>query len=118
MLKNVSGFMLENAITKISKKYAMNLGSKAWIEGILNKTKNIDSGFRAAGIFLLSFSTMQRRLKIFKDGGIADSEKNTTWMRCREIVRTEVLSPTPEIDRRIQRRWTIDVNNWLLSIEH
>ena len=99
MLKNVSGFMLENAITKISKKYAMNLGSKAWIEGILNKTKNIDSGFRAAGIFLLYFSTMQRQLKLFKDGGIAVSKEDPIWTKCHKTVQTEVLSPSPEIDR-------------------
>ena len=43
--------MLENAITTISKKYAMTIGSKSWIEGIIDKTTNIASGFRAAGLW-------------------------------------------------------------------
>ena len=109
--------MLENDITTISKKDAMTIGSKAWREGILDKTTNIASGFRAAGLWPLSFPTMQRQLKLFKGGSIVDSAENPTWMRCRETVRTEVLSLPPAIDRRLQRRRTIDVNNRLLSRE-
>ena len=78
--------MLENAITIISKKDAMTIGSKTWREGILDKTANIASGFRAAGLWPLSFPAMQHRLKLFKDGGIADSEENPNWMRCYETV--------------------------------
>ena len=109
--------MLENAITTITKKYAMTIGSKAWKEGIQYKTANIISGFRAPGLWPLSFPAMQRRLELFKDGGIALSEENPTWMRCRETVQTEVLSLPPTIYRRPQRRRTVDVNNRLLSRE-
>ena len=58
---------------------------------------------------------MQRRLKLFKDGGIALSEFNTTWMRCRDTFQTDVLSLPPVIDRKPQRRQNVDENNWLLS---
>ena len=54
------------------EKYAMNIGSIARIEGLLYKTTNIASGFRAAGLWPLSFIAMQHRLKLFKDGGTAD----------------------------------------------
>ena len=90
--------MLENAITTFPKKDAMTIGSKSWREVILDKTTNVASGFRAAGLWPLSFPATHRRLKFFKDGGIADSEENPTWIKCRETVRTEVLSPPPEID--------------------
>ena len=75
------------------EKYSMTIGSKYWIEGILDKTTNIASGFRAAGLWPLYFPAMQRQLKFFKYSSIADSEENPTWMRCRETVRTEMLSP-------------------------
>ena len=69
--KRVSDFMLENAISTITKKYAMTIGSKAWIEGILDKTENISSGFILEGLWPFYFTSMQRRLKFFKGGGIA-----------------------------------------------
>ena len=70
--KCVSGFMIENAITTM-KKDAMTIGSKAWREGILDKTTNIASGFISAGLWNLYFTAMQRQLVLFKDGGIEDS---------------------------------------------
>ena len=54
-LKCVSDSMLENNITTISKKDAMTIGSKAWRKGILDKTTNISSGFRAAGMWTFIF---------------------------------------------------------------
>ena len=47
--------MLENSITTISKKNEMTIGSKTCREGILDKTKNIASGFRGAGLWDFSF---------------------------------------------------------------
>ena len=95
----------------------MIIGSKAWREGLLGKTKNIASVLRSAGLLHLSFPAMQLQLKFLKDDGIADSEENLTWMRCLETVPMEVLSLTPAIDRRPRRRQKIDVNNWLLLRE-
>ena len=64
-----------------------------------------------------SFFAMQRWMKLFKDGGITNSEENPTWMRCWETVQTEVLSLPPTILRQPHRRQTIDVNNRLFSRE-
>ena len=87
--------MLENDITTITKKDAMNIGSKFWREVILGKITNIDFGLRAGGLWHFSFPAIQCRLNLFKDSGAADSEKNPTWMRYRETVRTKVLSLPP-----------------------
>ena len=60
---------------------------------------------------------MQRRLKLFKNGGIVDSEEDLTWMRCQGTARMEVLSLPQKMDRRPQSRRKIDVSNRLLSRE-
>ena len=78
--------MLENAVTTIIKKDAMDVGSRSWIEGIKYKTTNIASGFIASGLWPLSFPSMPCRLKLFKDGGIALLEDNQNWMACCETV--------------------------------
>ena len=64
-------------------------------------------------MWTLFLPAVQRRLKLFKDGGIMLSEENPTWMRCRETVRTDVLSLSPTIDRKPQRRRTVDVKKKL-----
>ena len=48
----------------------MTIGSKAWIEGMLDKSTNIDSGFIAVVLWPFYFTSKQHRLKLFKDGGI------------------------------------------------
>ena len=70
--KCVLCYMLDNAITTISKKDAMTIGSKSWRESIESKTKNIASRFRVAGLWHFSFTVIQRRLKLFNDSGISD----------------------------------------------
>ena len=87
--------MLENAITMISKKDSMTIGSKYWREGIKYKTTNIATGLIAAVMWPLYSPAMQLQLKLFKDSSIADSEENPTWMRYQETSWTEVLSLPP-----------------------
>ena len=65
--------MLDNAITAITKKDVMNIGSQDWREVIIDKTTNTASGFRAAGLWYFYFTSMKRRLKFFKDGCITHS---------------------------------------------
>ena len=65
----------------------------------------------------LYFTDMKSRLKLFKDCGITDSEKNTNRMRCRETVIMEVLLLPPEMDIWQQKIWTIGANNRLLPRE-
>ena len=101
-------------MNRIMKRDAMNIESKAWREGVLDKTTNIDSGFRAAGLWNFSFPAIYIWLTLFKKGGIVLSEDNPTWVRCQETVRMEVLSLPPGIDRGTKRRRTFDVKNPLL----
>ena len=67
-------FMLDNAITTITEKYANNIWSKYWIKGFESKNTYIASGFRATCMLPLYFTDMKRHLKFFKDGGIPLSE--------------------------------------------
>ena len=60
------------------------------------------------------FSCHASPVDFFKDNGIADSEENTTCMRCRETVGTEMLSLPPAIDIKPHRGQTIDAKNRLL----
>ena len=80
------GFHVRELYYHNFEKYAMNIGSEYCREGILDKTTNIDSGFRAAGLWPLYFTDMQCSLNLFKYGGITDSEENPTWMRCQETI--------------------------------
>ena len=68
-----SDFMVENAVTMISKKYEMTIGSKSGIEVILYKTINIVSGFREAVLLPLSLTDMQWGLKFLMDSAVAGS---------------------------------------------
>ena len=118
MLKTYFGFHVRELYYYDFEKNEMTIGSKTWREGILDKTKNIASGFIASVLWTLSFPDMQLRLKLLKDGDIAVSEENPTWMRCRETVRTEVLSLPPEIYGLPQRRRIIEVKIRLLPREN
>ena len=82
----VSGFIVENAIATITKKYAMNVGSKSWREVINYKTANIASRFITAVLWPFSFPAMQFWWKLFLESAITFSEWNTIWMRCSETV--------------------------------
>ena len=93
----------------------MTVGSKSWREFIQYKTTIIASGFISIVMWPLYFTSMHLQLNLFKYGDIALSEENPIWMRCIDIVQTEVLSLPPEIYRQPQRRHTIYGNNWLLS---
>ena len=96
----------------------MTLGKKSWREVILYKNTKTAYGFRVASLWPLFFPSMQRHSMLFKDIDIKDSEKNLTWMRCRETFRMDVMSLPQSIYRQPLRRRTVEVNNWLLLIEH
>ena len=73
--------MLENAVTTITKKDVMTIGSKAWREGTLSKTKDIAYEFKSAGLCPLCFPDMQQNLHLFNYGDILLSEENLNWVR-------------------------------------
>ena len=113
----VEYLMLEGANSTITTKDAMTIGTKYWFDVTISKTINIYYAFKPAGLQPLCFPVIQSLLNILKDGGTSETAPNSTWMRCCETVRTEMLSLTSEIDICQQRIWTYDVNNSLLSCE-
>jgi hypothetical protein len=116
--RQMDSFMIENSVTSFSKKEAIQIASRSWMEGVVEKKSNIVAGFKAGGIWPISFPTMQSRWNLFHDGGI-DSKKIEVepWITAREVVRSEILLLPAIIDRAPKRRKTLDVNNRLLTRE-
>lgn len=111
-------FMIENATTTFSKKDMIQVASSAWRDAVIMKEKNIIHGFQTTGIWPLSFPNMQRRLSLFKSGGIAATKHDMEpWLQTKQVVRNEILSLPPLIDNKRKRRKTLDVNNRLLTYE-
>ena len=69
---HIKRYLIESAVTTISKKDAISVASQAWIEGIMRKEENIKNGFRACGLWPLSFPKMQARWKAYHDGGVSN----------------------------------------------
>jgi hypothetical protein len=116
--RRMEKFMIDNAVTAFSKKDAIEVTSDAWVEGVVNKGEIIVSGFRASGIWPVSFPSMQHRWRLYHNGGInLASVPVAPWITARENIRTEILSLPPPVDRTRKRRKTLDVNNRLLTRE-
>ena len=111
-------FMIDKAVATFTKKDALQITSEAWIEGVVQCDKNIKSGFDASGLWPLSMSKMKRRWVLYHNGGVDKKEiRVETWIKAKEIVRSEVLSIPAPIDRNRKRRKTLDMNNRLLTRE-
>ena len=110
--------MIEHACTSFTKRDSISISSEAWKVGVIDKKANIISGFKASGIWPLSFTEMQKRWRLYHDGGIdSTNAKIQPWIKTREVVRSEVLQLPAPIDRTRKRRKTLDVNNRLLTQE-
>jgi hypothetical protein len=80
--------------------------------------QNIIHALETTGIWPLSFPNMQRRLCLFKCGGIAATNHDIEpWLQMKEVIRNEILSLPPRVYNKRKRRKTLDVNNRLLSHE-
>ena len=108
----ITNYMIVNGKTTLTKKDALTISTLAWKEGIVDKTGNILAGFKAGGMYPLSFPSMQTRFRLFQA-----SYQKPEWLQAREVVRTEVLALPPAIDRNPRRRKTLDVQQRLLSRE-
>jgi len=116
--REMESFMIDNAVTTFTKKQALQIASIAWTSGIIEKPTNIINGFEASGIYPPSFPLMQKRWRLYHDGGVDSSKSSIApWIKCREIVRTEVLNLPPPIDRTRKRRKTLDMENRVLTRE-
>jgi len=116
--RHFEGFMIENATTTFSKKDMIQVASSAWLQGVVEREQNIIQGFETTGIWPLSFPNMLRRLCLFKSGGIAATNHAIEpWLQAKQIIRNDILSLPPRIDKKRKRRKTLDVNNRLLSYD-
>ena len=111
-------FMIDNASTSFSKKESIQIASEAWVKGVVNKKENIIAGFDAAGLWPISFPKMQKRWRLYHDGGVDSTKAEpASWITAQQVVRTDILTLPPQIDRTRKRRKTLDVNNRLLTCE-
>ena len=92
-------FMIENASTSFTKKYAIAIASIGFEKVIVNNPENIVAGFKGGGIWPASFPQMQSRWRLFHNG-LVDSTKLSVvpWITTHEVAGTEILSLPPSID--------------------
>ena len=94
--KKMERFMIHNAVTTFSKKDSINIASQAWKLGVVDKPANIKSGFRSSGIWPASFASMQKRWRLYHNGGINSNKMEIQpWIKAREVIRMEILSLPP-----------------------
>ena len=62
------------------EKDALTISTLAWKEGIVEKAGNILLGFKAGGIYPLSFPEMHTRFQLFQDQGIEASYQKPEWL--------------------------------------
>ena len=110
--REMDEFMVNHAVTSFNKKDSIDITPRSWNSIIVGKSRNIAAGFEASGLWPPSFPKMQRRWKLYHDGGV-DSSKTVIapWIQTREVVRTRILQLPAPIDRTPKRRKTLDCNN-------
>ena len=99
--KKINQYMIDHASTSFSKKEAIKISSEAWKEGVIKKSANIISGFKASGIYPCSYPKMQQRWKLYHNGGMMQgkiAEGIQPWIIHRETIRTEILNLPPVVD--------------------
>nr|CCA18230.1 hypothetical protein ALNC14_043730 [Albugo laibachii Nc14] len=100
------------------RESAVRTASKAFVEHVTGKQRNIKNGFAATGLFPPSIDMMVRRLGKFtgcaKRGDRLGLE---VWLQIREEVRTEKLLLPPKRQKTQRNRKTVDVGGRLLTKE-
>jgi hypothetical protein len=77
----ITNYMIANGKTTLTKKDALTIFTLAWKEGIVETAGNILAGFKAGGMYLLSFPAMQTKFRLFQDQGIEAFVKSPSGCR-------------------------------------
>jgi hypothetical protein len=99
----------------MSKPAALSIGCEAWNEMV--PKKNIEAGFRTAGLFPPSLDAMRARLRLYQDNGVKDKVAKAAWLKHREAIRDDILSLPPKRTSQTRKRKTIDIAGRLLTVE-
>ena len=112
---NIQELLIETGESNISKQNAIDMVCKSWVAGI--SCANSKKGFESSGIYPPNLSKMLKRLRLFQEGGCdVEIEYDTTWLKVREEVRTEILTLPPSTKKE-KLRSTVDVGGRLLTRE-
>ncbi|KAG3194892.1 hypothetical protein PC128_g8967 [Phytophthora cactorum] len=80
--------------------------------------RNIESEFKACGLFPLSLVKMRARLEMFKGNGAPRHIQLATWLQMKTIVEDEILKlPIPPRKSTGQKRKRIEIGGRLLTHE-
>ncbi|KAG3205320.1 hypothetical protein PC128_g1487 [Phytophthora cactorum] len=80
--------------------------------------RNIESGFKACGLFPLSLVKMRARLEMFKRNGPPRHVQLATWLKMKTIVEDEILTlPIPPRKSTSQKRKRVEIGGHLLMHE-
>ncbi|CAI5733349.1 unnamed protein product [Hyaloperonospora brassicae] len=99
----------------ISRKTAIRLVSTAWTKAIVDNPANAVSGFRACGLWPVSLTQQQRRLKLFQDWRMRQGRRVALLAQVREVVQTEILVLLASSTHARKRCNTIYVNRRLFA---
>ncbi|KAF0687677.1 Aste57867_20661 [Aphanomyces stellatus] len=105
--------MVNETIYRLTKKNAIEIASKAFVDAIVGRQENIVEGFCATGLFPPSMPKMQARLSKF-DSNAMERQKIESWLKHKEEIRSEVLV-LPMIEVKPAGRKTVDTNFTLFN---
>ncbi|OQR87504.1 hypothetical protein ACHHYP_08712 [Achlya hypogyna] len=111
--KSIKTFMIEASECSVSKHAAVHLASVAWSAAMTGT--NAKAGFKACGIYPPSFAAMEKRLARFGKGGTKADDRDYSWLKHKEKIRSEILTLPPLVDSAERKRKTVNVAGRLLT---
>lgn len=90
-------FWIDEAAVSIYKKSAIKVDLEVWQVGVYQKQENIISGFCSCGLYPVSYPAMQRRWKLYHNGGISKENASPVWIKAKEVISTKILTLPPHI---------------------
>ncbi|KAE8915976.1 hypothetical protein PF003_g751 [Phytophthora fragariae] len=114
-----------SAIIKKAREVALRCSGQSIEEGWYKRFKkrltvgrNLERGFKACGLFLLSLVKMKARLDTFTRNGAPRHVELAAWLQLKSVVEDEILKlPAPLRKNLVKKRKRISVDGRLLTHE-
>ena len=79
--RSMDRFMIDEDVSRLTKKQAISLASSSWQNGVLAMPDNVISSFASTGLWPISAPKMRARRELYADGGVKTEAYQAT--RCR-----------------------------------